>query len=977
MNLPPFRAISALVLLACSAPAAPRPPWTANRVVGSPNPPEPYTVRRLFPTLMIEHPVDFAFMPGSDRLCVAEQNGRLWLFDTRRAAAQPELVLDLRPHHRPLDNVLGFTFHPGFATNRYVFINYNEPGGRTNGASVSRFTFSDQETPTIDPSSETVFLRWLSGGHNGCTLAFGNDGFLYISTGDAANPDPPDSPYKTGQDISDLLASILRIDVDHAEGTNAYAIPHDNPFARTPGARPEVWAFGLRNPFRMSFDRPTGDLWVGDVGWEQWEMVYRVHRGGNYGWSLTEGPNTHVRTDVRPGPGPIQPPLIAVPHQEGASITGGRVYHGKKLAGLRGAYVYGDWETGKFWALRQADDKLLRNDELCQTTLKPVAFAEDRDGELLILDYNGGCYEFGPNTAPPANLAFPRRLSETGLFAELPTLTPAAGVVPYRVNAAMWRDYASTERVLGVPGDGAVATSGGRETIAGRMWFFPSNTVFARTLSLEKQPGQPSSRRRVETQLLHFDGRAWNPYTFRWNAAQTDADLVPANGTNDVFTVTDSAAPGGRREIPWRFAGRAECLRCHNAWAGETLSFNWLQLSSPALPSTLATPGPGAGLSEMQRLEELAVLRVKDPPKPLFQLANPYDLRLPLAERARSWLHVNCAGCHRFGAGGGVPAQLNYELSLEQTRTLDVKPTRGDFGILGARVIAPGDPYRSVLFYRISTEGSGRMPHLGSRLADEAGLQLLRDWIRSLPSGPDHDPDVAAARRLATQNSTLLSRCRGETGRDAMPNLLAGMSGCLTVLGEVTDPALRAEFARAAAAHTNLLVRDLFQRLLPPEQRRRTLGTDLSPQTILARAGDAARGEELFLGAAQCARCHTCAGAGRAFGPDLTGLARKYSRVQLLEQILDPSKVIAPEYKTTMVTLRDDTELTGFVLRRTATEIVLRDESLTEHHVPLAKVRETRESTFSSMPEGLLAPMTAQEAADLLEFLAVSKPSPP
>lgn len=125
---------------------------------------------------------------------------------------------------------------------------------------------------------------------------------LYISTGDAADPDPPDGKRKTGQDVSDLLASILRIDVDQSAGTNAYRVPPDNPFVRTPGARPEVWAFGFRNPYRMSFDRATGDLWVGDVGWELWELVYRVQRGGNYGWPINEGPNLNVRTDIRPGP---------------------------------------------------------------------------------------------------------------------------------------------------------------------------------------------------------------------------------------------------------------------------------------------------------------------------------------------------------------------------------------------------------------------------------------------------------------------------------------------------------------------------------------------------------------------------------------------------------------------------------------------------------------------------------------------------
>ena len=529
--------------------------------------------------------------------------GKLYSFPAKADVERADLVFDFREHHQPFDSSYSFAFHPRFSENHFVFVCYVEPGGRTNGSYISRFTLRPSDPPLIEAGSEKVIIRWLSGGHNGCTVAFGNDGFLYISTGDAANPDPPDFPYKTGQDISDLLSSILRIDVDHSEGTNAYAIPRDNPFLKIPGARPEVYAFGFRNPWRMSFDRATGDLWVGDVGWEQWEMVYRVKAGGNYGWSLTEGPNTHVRTDVKPGPGPILPPLVALPHSDAASITGGRVYHGQKLAKLRDAYLYGDWETGKFWALRHDGDRLVSNDELCDTTLKPVSFAEDRDGELLILDYNGGIYGFAPNNAPPANLAFPRKLSETGLFTDVATLTPAPGVVPYRINAEMWSDYASAERLLGVPGDGAIVTADGRETIAGRMWYFPTNTVLARTLTLEMQRGQPSTSRRVETQLLHFEGQAWNAYTYRWNAAQTDAELVPAQGTNETFTVTDSTAPGGRREIPWRFVGRAECLRCHNAWAGETVSFNWLQLNT------------AGETSELRRLEELGVLRVKNPPR--------------------------------------------------------------------------------------------------------------------------------------------------------------------------------------------------------------------------------------------------------------------------------------------------------------------------------------------------------------------------
>ena len=956
-----FLGIWSLVL---GASAAGRTPWTTGRVVGSPNPPAPYAIERLHPQHTFNHPTDLSFLPGSTRLFVAEQGGKLFSFDTRSNGVKPDLAVDLRQHHKPFDNILGFTFHPNFATNRFIFINYNEPGGRENGAYVSRFTFSSLTPPTIDPASEKVLLRWLSGGHNGCTLAFGNDGMLYISTGDAADPDPPDSKRNTGQDLGDFLACILRIDVDRATGTNAYAVPADNPFLTTPGARPEIWAFGFRNAFRMSFDRPTGDLWVGDVGWELWEMVYRVVRGGNYGWPIHEGPNFNARPEVKPGPGPILPPVFSVSHSEGASITGGFVYRGKRLPKLAGAYLYGDWETGKFWALRQENGRFLSNEELCDTSLKPIAFALDGDGELLILDYNGGIYRFIPNDAPLANQSFPRKLSEAGLFASLAPLTPAAGTVPYRINAPMWNDHATAEWLLAVPGENAIVTAGGVGNIAGATWLFPSNTVLARTLTLEMDAGKSASRRRIETQLLHWDGQAWNPYSYRWNAAQSEADLVGSEGTNDTFVVVDSRAPGGRRETPWRFHSRAECLRCHNAWAGETLTLNWLQLGSPLTPSLSPSAGERVpegrvrGPSELQRLNELGLLRLKNAPQPLPKpLADPFDVAQPLEARARSWLHVNCSGCHRFGAGGAVAAHLNFDKPLKELRAVDAKPTRGDFGLREARIISSRDPDLSTLLYRISTEGAGRMPHIGSRLVDERGVRLVREWLAALAGRG------SAFGAMETNMSTLLTNLA-----PLMSDTLAAMR-LLPVLRSEGAEDFRRVAASVAANSTNAAVRELYQQFLPPESRRRTLGTEIRPETILALQGDVARGREVFHGAAQCSRCHVCKGEGRAFGPELTSLARKYDRAQVLDQMVNPSKVITPEFKTTSVTMRDGTELSGFMVKRTVDEIVLRDETLAEHRLALTQVKESRESLLSAMPEGLLAPMTAQEAADLLEFL--------
>ncbi|MBL9134764.1 MAG: PQQ-dependent sugar dehydrogenase [Verrucomicrobiales bacterium] len=939
--------------------AAARPPWETPRVQGSPNPPAPFEAVRRYPRLRFEAPVDFSWIPGSDRILVMEQSGRLRSFiaSSDDAAIHTDLALDLRRRHPQMDSVLGFAFHPGFLTNQFLFVNLNYPQGHPSGSRIVRYRFTSLDPPTVDPASENWLLQWPAGGHNGCTLAFGPDGLLYVSTGDGAGPDPPDGVYTTGQDLGDLLASILRIDVDRPDWGSGYSVPGDNPFLDRPGARPEIWAFGLRNPFRISVDPDTGDLWAGDVGWEQWEMIYRVQKGGNYGWPITEGPNLEVRRQVPQGPGPILPPVVALPHSDAASITGGRVYRGQRFERLRGAYLYGDWETGKFWALRHDQGRLVSNLELCDTPLKPVAFAEDPQGECLILDYAGGIHALATNRATAHPAPFPRRLSETGLFADVARMEPSPGVVPYRPLATMWADYAEAEFWVAVPGTGRIATDGGRETIAGRMWDFPTDTVFLRTVSLAMERGRPETRRRIESQMLHFDGQNWNGYTYRWKPDQTDGELVPAEGASERWTVLDSEAAGGKREIPWRYLGRAECFRCHNVWARDLLSFQWLQLGLPT------TAGSEAG-----RLADLGVLEIRRPPgaDDLSILRNPYQTDIATAERARSWLHVNCAGCHCFGAGGAVDLQLNRDKPVAEMRAVDRVPVRGDFGIADARIIAPGDPHRSTLYYRIVSEGASHMPHIGARLVDPIGHRVIADWIRELDNDPSAAPSPAPPSSLAATQVT---------------ELLRTMQGALAIAEALDAPSerrpgseysdLRRSALAAAGAHTNAMIRDLFQRFLPPDQRRATLGADFPPHAVLSLQGNPQRGQELFSGAAQCSTCHLRDGRGRPFGPDLTDIARRYSTPQqLLEQIVHPSLQVAPEFRTTTVVLADGEDLSGFVVRRTAEFLVLKDSQLAEHEVRISEIKDNRQSALSSMPEGLLAPLTAQEAADLLAYLA-------
>ena len=216
---------------------------------------------------------------------------------------------------------------------------------------------------------------------------------------------------RTGQDIGDLLSSILRIDVDHSDSGRNYRIPPDNPFLNTPGARPEVWAYGLRNPWRMSIDRKTGDLWVGDVGWELWEMLYRIERGGNYGWGVMERPTGDQPRMARRGCRRRScPQHLIIPTRNRHRSPAGATYYGSRLPELDGVYIYGDYDTGKIWGLRWENNKVAWQRELADTTLRIVGFGEDNAGELYLLDHIGGTINRlvpNPGAGPVGNVSTP------------------------------------------------------------------------------------------------------------------------------------------------------------------------------------------------------------------------------------------------------------------------------------------------------------------------------------------------------------------------------------------------------------------------------------------------------------------------------------------------------------------------------------------------------------------------------------------
>jgi glucose/arabinose dehydrogenase len=366
-----------------------------------------------FPKLRFDRPVAMAYPKDeSNLLFVVEQHAKkIWSFPNERSTTDKQLFLELPdPIHRGNEEgLLGLAFHPKFKENKSFFVYYSADDQGKRHSVVSRFKATSDNPRTADPKSEERI--WVSAedpfeNHNGGTIEFGPDGFLYITLGDGG---AADDPMSSGQNPADWFASILRIDVDHPSGGKLYGIPADNPARRARKfARwaPEVYCIGLRNVWKFSFDRQTGELWAGDVGQNLWEMVHRIENGGNYGWSIREGfhafqPQRRQRTDSA---SKIAPPIVEYPHaptqdrpDSGLSITGGYVYRGKNQPSLAGVYVYGDFESGRIWGLRYANGKLVDSGELIEMGKNPklniASFGEDSQGELYILAFDGQIHE--------------------------------------------------------------------------------------------------------------------------------------------------------------------------------------------------------------------------------------------------------------------------------------------------------------------------------------------------------------------------------------------------------------------------------------------------------------------------------------------------------------------------------------------------------------------------------------------------------
>ena len=697
--------------------------------------------------------------PRGERFFVAEQSGTIYTFlPDEDGLKQKTFFMDLTQQvwAGQDSGVLGLAFHPeynqsGSPNNAYFYLFYTTDKSGTQYLRVSRFTGTAQG----DKGSELIMIeqRLDATLHRGGAILFGNDGFLYISVGELGWAED-------AQEIEDhFVGGVLRIDVDQrggdishpvrrrledvGEGTsgNGYFIPSDNPFLDVQGGLfEEYYAVGARNPHRMTIDRVTGEIYIGDVGSNSGDIreeVNLLRKGGNYGWPFREGTVERPDLMIRPSDliGTLQDPIHEYPHSGGdCSVIGGYVYRGSNIPALYGKYIFTDFCSKKVWSMDVTTTPVTTKEELLLTEFNPVTLGEDSDGELYV-----GGHQTKPIvklTAVPTNggeHTIPDLLSQTGAFTDLTTLTPAQGVIPYTINAPLWTDGAAKQRWVAIPNDGTHDTAAEQVAYSEEgAWGFPIGTVFIKHFALALDESTPDIVTPIETRfLVRQETGTFYGFTYRWNADGSDAVLLET-ALVDPLTITDEN--GITRQQNWTFPSRSDCFACHTQAAGYVLGPKASQLNgnqyyaqTEQLANQLETWNhigifdtaiDIGGLSDIQTSKNLA------------------DESASNEERVRSYLEANCASCHRPDGGPRSEFDLRLQVSLEESGLINADVIE-DLGVEGAKVIVPGEPDKSVLYLRMAELGtSTAMPPLAKNKLDQAAIALVRDWIVGLAELP-------------------------------------------------------------------------------------------------------------------------------------------------------------------------------------------------------------------------------------------------
>jgi uncharacterized repeat protein (TIGR03806 family) len=722
--LGPF-GISLLALLlgsvsACSEPdpEEERVDPSACRISGEAETQRQLKLTRVLTGATVPSPVQMGPAPdGTKRVFLLSQPGRIFVADSVTETGGAAVWLDITTG-KNLEaggekGLLGLAFAPDFLSSGRFYLNYTRRQAGQLQTVISRFTVNPPLTGMPSPASEQILLTIDQpyDNHNGGGLAFGPDGFLYIGMGDGGSAGDPQN---YSQNMNSLLGKMLRIDVNTTGAT--YRVPPDNPFVGQAGRRAEIWASGLRNPWRFAFDpdpSPNGTLWAADVGQNAVEEIDVIEKGRNYGWKIMEGDRCYSPATNCDRTG-LTLPVYAYPQTEGRSVTGGFVYRGRAMPHLVGHYLFTDYVSGVLWGLQKMADGLYVRSTLLETGKEIPAFGVDADGELYIFDYRTAhLFRIEPgSTVAGGGAVLPALLSQTGCFSDLATRKLARGVISYGVNAPLWSDGTEKERGLSLPPGEKV-----RYGDSGA-WSLPVGSVLIKTFLDGVRP--------LETRFLMRGSDRWRGVTYRWRADGTDAELLTMGLTESVGSRT------------WTYPSRTECLVCHTEAAGEVLGIQTGQLNR-----THDLYGSGRTHNQIDLLARLGIVEgVPGEAGSLLRFPDPGDQAAPLGVRARAYLAANCAHCHQPGGVAVGTTDLRFGTKLADTKACGAAPLQGDLGVVGARILQPGDPDKSTLLLRmVTTNPSERMPTVASAVPDAAGIALIRAWIAGLPQ-TCVDPDL-------------------------------------------------------------------------------------------------------------------------------------------------------------------------------------------------------------------------------------------
>lgn len=730
-----------------------------------------FTTQNALGTLTFSLPIDVASPPGvTNRLFVLERGAGIQIVNLDTMVKST--FMPLAAYTNSECGLLSMAFHPNYNQNGYFYLFYSLRISNLTYQRVARFQATgtagnfNAATSALDSTlSPIITQRDQQDNHNGGDIAFGPDGYLYISTGDeGAQRDGSDNARRIAKDF---LGHILRIDVDSKPGSIApnphsessatttsaitagsYRIPPDNPFvALAQGTgnatyngytfaksaiRTEIYSVGYRNPWRMSFDPFTGRLFVADVGQDQYEEVSIVTNGFNAGWSWREGKHAHTPA-VAPATPPVgwtsSDPIYEYDHSNdnggsgndaiiyGSSITGGVVYRGDRLPELFGKYLFCDYNTGFIVALTEGAGGTWTGARIATDTGISGWGYDPRNQDALLCDMNAGqvkrlARSGSSGTAPPS------LLSQTGVFSHLATLTPQAGVVPYAPNVPFWSDYAIKSRWFAIKN--LTDTVGFQEN---GNWTLPTGMTWIKHFDIETTRGDPATKRKLETRIIVKTATDIYGLSYKWRADQSDADLVSEQGLSELIPASSPA------QI-WRYPSRTECRVCHTDVGGQALSFNTYQLNR-SHPYGAQTP------NQIEAMKAAGYFTPGTAPiavTPLPKYAPAHDTETSLEWRVRSYLSVNCAQCHQPG-GAAIGNWDARTTTATDAANLINGLLINDGGDPTNRWCVPGDTSHSMILKRLSGIGATRMPPLGTNERDLVAEQLLADWINvSLPA---------------------------------------------------------------------------------------------------------------------------------------------------------------------------------------------------------------------------------------------------